>query len=126
MLVYKFLTIGELPMKPVAVFVAIAIFVSLAACATSQQQPYERVAARMNPLIGKATYDDIISQHGPPANKADGDTIFVAVWTTNDTKQVYAPVGQFLVATPVSHGYEMRCTFDAQTQLLRDWKYREW
>ncbi|MFA5377089.1 MAG: hypothetical protein WC455_15165 [Dehalococcoidia bacterium] len=107
------------------VLLAILAITLFSACAT-QQNVYDRVAARMNPLIGKATYDDIISQHGPPANKANGDAIFVAVWTTNDTKQVYAPVGQFLVQAPVSHGYEMRCTFDSQTQLLKGWKYREW
>ena len=100
-------------------------------------------AQTWNARIGNWTYDQTIADYGPPLSRADGLETFVAEWGRSTSHQqiigrrepiVCNDPNRFCNPYPgdpgrvitVTHGWELRLVFEAETQVLRSWSYRIW
>ena len=86
----------------------------------------EEFYASLNQSVGHMSYDDALARWGPPVSSAEGVNIVVATWGTSSTGTLAVPIGNMIYAAPVNKGWELRLTFDLDTQLLKSWNYQEW
>lgn len=86
----------------------------------------DRLYRYLDSSVGKMTLDEAVAHWGVPPARHDGQSAIVLEWSSRSTGAFVAPVGKSWVAVPTQHGYRLTMTFDAQTQELRKWRYREW
>jgi hypothetical protein len=94
--------------------------------ALEAEQRWEEFKTRMDGYIGTRSYDETLKALGPPTAVADGDRIRVATWREESESEILSHMGGFITSMPISHGYELKMTFDKQTSLLQSWDYKEW
>jgi hypothetical protein len=86
----------------------------------------EQFSSTMHGLMGQLTYDEALIKFGQPTSVTQGEEIFIASWSSEESGAVAIPIGNLVYAAPVSHGFVLQLTFGKISKLMQDWKYREW
>ncbi|MBI2412575.1 MAG: hypothetical protein HYV24_05140 [Deltaproteobacteria bacterium] len=95
----------------------------------------QQMSKTLDSAIGEMTFDEALMAFGAPESITHGEEIFVASWTwtsqgvkadPKDLLGLSAEQVLMLYSIKVSHGENVLLTFDKQTKLLRQWRYRNW
>jgi hypothetical protein len=92
-------------------------------CANAQ---WAKVQQQMDANIGVLTYDQAITQMGPPTATSEGDAVIVADWVMHTKTTMAMPIAGFWYTQEQPHGQRWRLIFDRQTKRLTEWKYDRW
>lgn len=65
--------------------------------------PLAKTRASLDSKVGKVSYDDMLKKAGAPAQRVDGDAVFIAAW-------------------PYGNGM-LHLTFDRQTKTMQGWRW---
>ena len=56
----------------------------------------------------------------------EGDQIFVAVWGSESTGAVAAPIGRSVMVLPVESGWRLTIGFNKITKKMVSYRYQSW
>lgn len=110
--------------KIIALILFIALFSSCYYLELQQQR--RDWADYLNSQIGTLSYDQALSKWGAPAAITQGDEIFVAQWSSENSVYAVVPSSTMIVAGNISHGWIRRITFDKITKKMTTWSYENW
>lgn len=89
---------------------------------TGLQDLYRELDARLNIM----TYDEALMAWGEPNSVVEGDEIFIVTWRQEKSSKAVLPYRRSLFVVPVSHGSELRLTFDKDTKKMIRWDFKQW
>jgi hypothetical protein len=97
----------------------------LAGSGCAHQRYLEGLKGRMDARVRTLTYDEAITQFGPPTAVAQGDAVTVATWTQETKSATAIPAFGLMYMPQQSHGAAMQLVFGAD-RILHSWTYRQW
>jgi len=104
----------------------ISLFFIMACASNNTKTELQNFYKELDTKINIMTYDEALMRWGEPSSVVEGDEMFLVTWREEKSSKAVLPYRRSLFVVPVSHGSELRLSFDKNTKKMIKWVFKRW